>query len=118
MITEHSERENMQYAKRNGLIGRGVGDALAKANLTPISELGKGDGPVNHDSAPTKIVMGSRNEGLSVKLLSGMMELLSKLIASQNQTTEAVNNLTKTLQAESRNNSLMSNAKLIAKSRI
>lgn len=115
---KHSERENMQYAKRNGLIGRGVGDALAKANLTPISELGKGDGPVNHDSAPTKIVMGSGNEGLSVKLLSGMMELLSKLIASQNQTTEAVNNLTKTLQAESRNNSLMSNAKLIAKSRI
>ena len=106
---KHTERENIAYAQRNGLSGR-------RLDKDPAG-LEKGDGPVNHSAAPTQIVNAS-NDGMLVQMMNTMIKFMSSMISAQKQTTEAVVGLTKMLQSESRNNSLMSGAKIIAKSRI
>lgn len=106
---KHTERENIAYAQRNGLSGR-------RLDKDPAG-LEKGDGPVNHSAAPTQIVNAS-NDGMLVQMMNTMIRFMSSMISAQKQTTEAVVGLTKMLQSESRNNSLMSGAKIIAKSRI
>ena len=106
---KHTERENIAYAQRNNLSGR-------RLDKDPAG-LEKGDGPVNHSAAPTQVVTTS-NDGMLAQMMNTMIKFMSSMIAAQKQTTEAVVGLTKMLQSESRNNSLMSGAKIIAKSRI
>ena len=112
-----SERENINYAIRNGLIGKGIKTAMSNTDLTPVSKLEKGDGPVNQDSSSKPIPSAGFEEKMISAIVKTMGQMFSGVMQQQAKTTEVLTNILSFLQSETRDNFLINNARMIAKSK-
>ena len=112
-----SERENINYAIRNGLVGKGIKTAMSNIDMTPVSKLEKGDGPVNQDSSSKPIPSAGFEEKMISAIVKAMGQMFSGVMQQQAKTTEVLTNILSFLQSETRDNFLINNARMIAKSK-
>ena len=112
-----SERENVNYAIRNGLVGKGIKTGMSNIDMTPVSKLEKGDGPVNQDSSSKPIPSAGFEEKMISAIVKTMGQMFSGVMQQQAKTTEVLTNILSFLQSETRDNFLINNARMIAKSK-
>lgn len=112
-----SERENINYAIRNGLVGKGIKTGMSNIDMTPVSKLEKGDGPVNQDSSSKPVPSAGFEEKMISAIVKTMGQMFSGVMQQQAKTTEVLTNILSFLQSETRDNFLINNARMIAKSK-